>query len=113
MLKDCSWSEDRDYKSGTENEPFNFYSEALNNSSKFDLLLGYFSSAAIHLLSVGFASFISKNNGEIRIVINHFLSVKDKEILSMANSNSISNKVFDITDGELLKNILNEFEKVN
>jgi superfamily II DNA or RNA helicase len=111
MLKDCSWSEDRDYKSGTENEPFNFYSEALNNSSKFDLLLGYFSSAAIHLLSVGFASFISKNNGEIRIVINHFLSVKDKEILSMANSNSISNKVFDITDGELLKNVLNEYDK--
>ena len=54
MLKDCDWSIDRDYKTGSENEPLQFYLEGLANSNEFNLLLGYFSSAAINLLSVGF-----------------------------------------------------------
>ena len=59
MLKDIEWSEDRDYKTKTGNEPIQFYLDALHNSTEFHLLLGYFSSAAINLLSVGFATFIA------------------------------------------------------
>ena len=80
MLKEVNWSEDRDYKSATENEPMQFYLEGLSNSSEFQLLLGYFSSAAINLLSVGFATFISRG-GKMKMVINHLLSEKDKEAI--------------------------------
>ncbi|MCG8400359.1 MAG: DEAD/DEAH box helicase family protein, partial [Firmicutes bacterium] len=45
-----------------------------------DLLLGYFSSSAIRILSLGFASFIV-NGGKVRIIINQYLSNKDKKIL--------------------------------
>jgi hypothetical protein len=96
MLKDCEWSIDRDYKTGSENEPMQFYLEGLANSSEFDLLLGYFSSAAINLLSVGFATFISKG-GKMRMVINHLLSEKDKEVVEKG-LNANTSKVFDLTD---------------
>jgi hypothetical protein len=66
MLKDCEWSPDRDYKTGSENEPLQFYLDGLSNSTEFNLLLGYFSSSAINLLSVGFATFISRG-GKMRI----------------------------------------------
>jgi hypothetical protein len=79
MLRDCDWSLDRDYKTGSENEPLQFYLDGLANSNEFNLLLGYFSSSAINLLSVGFATFISKG-GKMRMVINHLLSAKDKEL---------------------------------
>ena len=69
MLKDCDWSLDRDYKTDSENEPLQFYLDGLANSKEFNLLLGYFSSSAINLLSVGFATFISKG-GKMKMVIN-------------------------------------------
>jgi superfamily II DNA or RNA helicase len=109
MLKDCDWSIDRDYKTGSENEPMQFYLEGLSNSAKFDLLLGYFSSAAINLLSVGFASFI-KNGGNMRLVINHMLSSKDKEVLSRVEENPNGVKVFDLTDARKLTEVLNEYD---
>ena len=58
MLKEVNWSIDRDYKTGSSDEPLQFYLDALCNSTTFDLLLGYFSSSAINLLSLGFANFI-------------------------------------------------------
>lgn len=58
MLKNVDWSEDRAYKSGGESEPVEFYLNGLCNSTSFDLLLGYFSSAAINVLSLGFATFL-------------------------------------------------------
>jgi len=85
MLRDCDWSTDRDYKTGSENEPLQFYLDGLSNSNEFQLLLGYFSSAAINLLSVGFATFISKG-GKMRMVINHLLSEKDKEAIQKAEN---------------------------
>lgn len=109
MLKDCDWSIDRDYKSGTENEPMQFYLEGLANSSEFQLLLGYFSSAAINLLSVGFATFISRG-GKMRMVINHLLSEKDKEAVQKADSNDSTNKVFDLTDVVSLGKILDDYD---
>lgn len=109
MLKDCDWSIDRDYKSGTENEPMQFYLEGLANSSEFQLLLGYFSSAAINLLSVGFATFISKG-GKMKMVINHLLSKKDKEAIKKSENFDSSNKVFDLYDVVSLGKILDDYD---
>ena len=108
MLKDCDWSIDRDYKTGSENEPLQFYLDGLANSNEFNLLLGYFSSAAINLLSVGFATFISKG-GKMRMVINHLLSAQDKEAIEKANQKSI-NKIFDLTDVVSLERALDEYD---
>src|SRR5690606_596986 len=108
MLRDCEWSIDRDYKTGSENEPMQFYLEGLANSSEFHLLLGYFSSAAINLLSVGFATFISKG-GKTRMVINHLLSEKDKEVVEKGLNENTS-KVFDLTDIVTLGRILDEYD---
>lgn len=108
MLKDCEWSEDRDYKTGSENEPLQFYLDGLSNSTEFNLLLGYFSSAAINLLSVGFASFISKG-GKVRMVINHILSEKDKEAISRVEDNPDNIRVFDLNDVVELQQNLDEY----
>lgn len=110
MLRDVSWSIDRDYKTGTENEPLQFYLEGLANSSEFSLLLGYFSSAAINLLSIGFATFISKG-GKMRMVINHLLSEKDKEAIQKAENAEGLQKVFDLTDIVSLGKVLDDYDK--
>ncbi|NDC30876.1 MAG: DEAD/DEAH box helicase [Bacteroidetes bacterium] len=109
MLKDCDWSIDRDYKTGSENEPLQFYLDGLANSNEFSLLLGYFSSSAINLLSVGFATFISKG-GKMRMVINHLLSAKDKEAISRVEDNPNEIKVFDLTDIVSLGRVLDEYD---
>lgn len=109
MLKDCDWSIDRDYKTGSENEPLQFYLDGLANSTEFSLLLGYFSSSAINLLSVGFASFISKG-GKMKMVINHLLSAKDKEAISKVEDNPHEIKVFDLTDIVSLEKVLDEYD---
>jgi superfamily II DNA or RNA helicase len=108
MLKDCDWSLDRDYKTGSENEPMQFYLDGLANSNEFSLLLGYFSSSAINLLSVGFATFISKG-GKMRMIINHLLSAKDKEAISLVEDNPNEIKVFDLTDIVSLGRVLDEY----
>lgn len=108
MLKDCDWSLDRDYKTNSANEPLQFYMECLANSTEFNLLLGYFSSSAINLLSVGFATFISKG-GKMKMVINHLLSQKDKEAIEKANLDGV-NKVFDLTDVVSLGRVLDEYD---
>jgi superfamily II DNA or RNA helicase len=108
MLKECDWSLDRDYKTGSLDEPLQFYLDGLANSNEFSLLLGYFSSSAINLLSVGFATFISKG-GKMKMVINHLLSSKDKEAVEKANGESL-NKVFDLTDVVSLGRVLDEYD---
>ena len=51
MLRDVVWSDDGMYKVGDVYNPERFFSDALNNSSEFDLQLGYFSSATISVLA--------------------------------------------------------------
>ncbi len=109
MLKDCDWSLDRDYKTGSENEPMQFYLDGLANSNEFSLLLGYFSSSAINLLSVGFATFIRKG-GKMRMVINHLLSAKDKEAVWRVEENPNEIRVFDLTDVVSLGRVLDEYD---
>lgn len=109
MLKNVEWSVDRDYKTGSENEPLQFYLDGLANSNEFSLLLGYFSSSAINLLSVGFATFISKG-GKMRMVINHLLSQKDKETILKVEDNPNEIRVFDLTDIVELQRNLDEYD---
>jgi superfamily II DNA or RNA helicase len=109
MLKDCNWSFDRDYKTGSEDDPLQFYLDGLANSKEFSLLLGYFSSSAINLLSTGFASFIYKG-GKMRMVINHLLSSEDKEALSRVEENPSEIRVFDLTDIVSLGRVLDEYD---
>jgi superfamily II DNA or RNA helicase len=109
MLKDCDWSFDRDYKTGSENEPLQFYLDGLANSNEFSLLLGYFSSSAINLLSVGFATFISKG-GKMKMVINHLLSAKDKEAIYRVEDNPNEIRVFDLMDVVTLGRVLDEYD---
>jgi hypothetical protein len=80
MLKDIVWPEDRTFSSESSPEPIEFYLNALNNSNRFDLQLGYFSSAAIKVLAYGFASFLY-NGGKMRIIANNILSSDDAEII--------------------------------
>jgi len=109
MLKDVHWSEDRDYRTGSENEPLQFYLDGLANSNDFYLLLGYFSSSAINLLSVGFATFISKG-GKMKMVINQLLSSKDKEAIEKSQNQSKVSKVFDLADVVTLVKVLDEYD---
>ena len=69
MLKEINWSDERSYRVGSQSEPVQFYSDCLNNCSRFDLLLGYFNSAAISNLSLRFASFL-KQGGTMRLIVN-------------------------------------------
>ena len=80
MLKKIEWAKNRGYSTGNENEPIEFYIDALSNSNTFDLQLGYFSSTAINILSLGFASFIH-SGGKMRMIINNILSQQDKEAI--------------------------------
>ncbi|MEX1014912.1 MAG: DEAD/DEAH box helicase family protein [Candidatus Paceibacterota bacterium] len=98
MLKDISYTEDLSYESYTKNTPFEFYYNCLANSKSLDLRLGYFSSNAIRVLSLGFAQFIH-NGGFIRIITNHFLSEEDKFL--------IEGKYDDINE-VYIKSIVNE-----
>ena len=74
MLKDVHFK--HSYSSGYD-EPKEFFTEALIESSTFDLGLGFFSSSGIRSLAYGFALFIA-NGGKMRVVINHILSKEDK-----------------------------------
>lgn len=65
------------YSTG-ENEPIEFFFDALLESKTFDLGLGFFSSTGINVLSAGFAYFIHRG-GNVRIIINDILSKEDKE----------------------------------
>lgn len=109
MLNDVNWSIDRSYVTGSEDEPLQFYLDGLTNSSEFQLLLGYFSSAAINLLSIGFATFISKG-GKVKMVINHILSEKDKEAIKVSESIQDSNIIYDLTDIDFLSKVLDNYD---
>lgn len=84
MLPDIDFPKSGEYRTGTENEPISFYMEGLLESTHLDLLLGYFSSSAISVLSLGFAKFLS-NEGKVRLIINHILSEKDKNAIIEGN----------------------------
>ena len=110
MLKEVNWSEDRSYKSGGEHQPFEFFLNALINSNKFDLLLGYFSSSAINVLSLGFATFLY-NGGQLRMIANNILSKEDKNAFVLAEENPADSFLLDLSDIKKLKESLDEYER--
>ena len=110
MLKtDITWSDDFRYRTNTEWEPAGFFSEALCNSTSFDLMLGFFSSAAINVLSYGFASFIY-NGGKMRMIINDILSSEDVAAISLAHD-STELPYFNLNNLEELSQTLNKRDK--
>lgn len=109
MLRDVVWSDDGMYKVGDVYNPERFFSDALNNSSEFDLQLGYFSSATISVLATAFASFISKG-GKIRLVINQIVSSKDKESITKGLGESPIDCV-DLSDFDLLRETFDEYQE--
>ncbi len=110
MLREVNWSEDRSYRTGSESEPVQFYMEGLCNSKKFDLLLGYFSSAAINVLSLGFASFLY-NGGTVRMVVNNILSQADKDAIKAGREGDVQNTSIDLSDIKQLKRTLDDYGK--
>ena len=88
MLKDCSFQ--LTYSSGLTHEPKEFFTEALIESTSFDLGLGFFSTSGIRCLAYGFALFIA-NGGRMRVVINHILSEQDKQAIEKGQSGIIDN----------------------
>jgi superfamily II DNA or RNA helicase len=110
MLKEVDWSEDRTYRSWSENEPMQFYLDGLSNSKKLDLLLGYFSSAAINILSLGFATFLY-SGGRLRMVINSVLSENDRDAIKNGAMGQMPNNIIDLTDIKGLKDKLDGYGK--
>ena len=106
MLREIVWPNSGVYRSGAEKEAVDFYIDAFQQSNKLDLLLGYFSTTAIKLLSVGIASFIAKG-GSMRIVINHVLTQKDKDLIS---GDVYSAKQIDLTDVSKLASALSSYD---
>lgn len=67
MLSDILFPPGDEYRTGTDNEPLTSYMEALVESTRLDLLLGYISSSAIRVLSLGFAKFISNGGRALNV----------------------------------------------
>lgn len=102
MLKtNVIWPKSCRYKSQSEWEPIGFFSECLCNATTFDLMLGFFSSAAINVLSDGFASFLY-SGGKMRLIINDLLADEDKAAIEKGNDDSLLS-TFDLSNIEKLK----------
>lgn len=110
MLRDVNWSEDRSYRTNSESEPIQFYLDGLNNSTRLDLLLGYFSSAAINVLALGFAIFLHKG-GTLRLVINNILSEDDKNAVVKASEGELNYSKIDLSNIRETKKNLSEYNK--
>ena len=110
MLKsNIIWPETRRYKSRTEWEPLGFFSECLCYSKQFDLMLGYFSSSAISVLSYSFAAFLY-NGGKLRLIINDVLTEKDKDAFKKGIGTDLLCS-FDLSDISSLQQTLSNRDK--
>ena len=107
MLKDVKWSKRRNYSNAGEHEPLEFYLNSLCNSNSFDLLLGYFSSSAIKLLSEGFAKFIH-SGGKVRMVVNTFLSDNDRNAI-IKGQNNFNSQLIDFSNLRDLRESLDDY----
>ena len=103
------WPESRRFKSRTEWEPIGFFSEALCNTTQFDIKLGFFSSSAINILSDGFATFLY-NGGRMRMIINDILSNEDQLAIINGKTNVLV-PYFDLQNLQKIKQTLSERDK--
>lgn len=109
MLYEVDWAEDGTYRPDEYNSPEKFFNDCLENSTEFDLQLGYFSSATISVLADGFASFIA-NGGKMRLVINHIVSDEDKEAISKGVHGGVID-CFDLQNFEELRKTFDEYQQ--
>jgi superfamily II DNA or RNA helicase len=105
MLNKIKYPQSGEYRTGTDNEPLNFFADVLPESKQFDILLGYFSSSAIRVLALGFAKFLMQG-GRARFIINHILSEKDKAAILMGEQNPESAFDFSLYSYNRLKESL-------
>lgn len=110
MLTNLTLPKSYTYTSKDQFDPYRFHLESLMNSKSLDLLLGYFSSSAIRLLSIGFASFIHRN-GKFRLAINNVLSQKDSEVIKFGREGNIPEDLIDITNLKELKDKLSVYDR--
>lgn len=111
MLKgDIVWPKSRRFKSKTPWEPAGFFSECLCNATRFDLMLGFFSSSAISVLADGFAAFLHQG-GSMRLIINDILTDSDKEAIERGEDDSLIKEVFDLSNLEAIRDTLSERDK--
>lgn len=111
MLKtDIIWPNHRRYKSRTEWEPIGFFSDCLCNATRFDLMLGFFSSSAISILANGFATFLY-NGGKMRLIINDILTENDKNAIAKGVNLNADLPYFNLSDIENIYETLSERDK--
>jgi superfamily II DNA or RNA helicase len=108
MLTNIKYSESLEYSSDGNHLPIEFFMLTIPECKKIDLKLGYFSSNAIRTLAYGFAQFI-QNGGILRIITNHFLSIKDKLLIS---DDIIESYVQDEEIKYIINNELEELAKI-
>ncbi len=105
-FRDIPFPKSYRYSSDSEHIPLEFYEEAFPIAKEIDLLLGYFSSNAIRVLSKSFAEFIL-NGGKMRIITNHVYSLKDYQELIEITILKAEDAVIDIfTDLDYLEKAL-------
>ena len=109
MLTQIQFPKSKSYRTGSKHEPLTFYLDCLRHAKEFDLLLGYFSSAAINVLALGFAQFIYKG-GKMRIVANHILSEEDKAAVIVGKNKDVQ-VPFDLDDIRSIRAGLDEYGK--
>ncbi len=107
-LRKIEFAKDGVYRTQSSNEPVSFYLYALSNSIKFDLLLGYFSSSAINILSLGFATFLY-NGGKMRIVANDVLSENDANAIKNSETINSNSKLLDLKNIKSMRESLDEY----
>jgi superfamily II DNA or RNA helicase len=111
MLKGIEFAEERIYdQEDGINHPYRFFIDSFSQSSRLDLLLGYFTLSSLNVLSYGFASFI-KNGGILRVVLNEFVKVDDIDIIVEGENIEISNEINLYEDLDILKKVLSKPDK--
>ena len=108
MLDKITFPTTGEYRTGSDWEPIVFHLDALLESNKLDLLLGYFSSSAINILALGFAKFLS-NGGRVRMIVNNILSEQDKKTILKAQQTLEYTYNFTVNDIQRLKSSLDEY----
>lgn len=73
-------------------QPAEFCLQALTNSIRLDLGLGYFSTASFNVLSNGLARFIV-NGGIMNLYINQYVSKEDYELLKGTHDNKFDDEI--------------------
>jgi superfamily II DNA or RNA helicase len=107
MLNEVKYPTTRFYKNGSENPTIQFFLDALYNSNKLDLLLGFFTTSAINILSYGFASFLQRG-GVMRVVLNQRVLPDDIEAMSKAEQVDILENYIDLNNLQELQNTLSK-----